>query len=179
MGDLVKVYRDYDIYVHTFWFTVVVDFAYIKPPIISFDIFDAIQPKFINKIYRVYKFGLTDAGLQKHYNGDQKAFIVDMLLKNMADEDEFVRNNIIGYVQNMTEFDIPEKNKKASNSNVSYRHPVINKLPGLQEMVKHPVNGCIDTLERVIIALNDYEKWTVNQIADWLDTLDIDLRIKL
>lgn len=34
----------------------------------------------------------------------------------------------------------------------------------------------LDTLDRIIICLNDSHKWTREQVADWLDTLDLDLR---
>lgn len=54
----------------------------------------------------------------------------------------------------------------------------VRELPGVNEMVKNPVTGDKMTLMRVIIYLNDNERWTREQIADWLDTLDIDLRFK-
>lgn len=63
----------------------------------------------------------------------------------------------------------------------SQRDPGVDKLPGLKEIVKHPANPEYNwaggdmkgygTLEKVIIDLNDREKWTVNQIADWLDSI--------
>lgn len=55
----------------------------------------------------------------------------------------------------------------------------VDELPGVREMVKHPVNGNTYTLETVIISLNDQHKWTREEIADWLDTLDIDLTFKV
>ncbi|URQ04714.1 hypothetical protein SEA_EMMA1919_108 [Streptomyces phage Emma1919] len=55
----------------------------------------------------------------------------------------------------------------------------VNLLPGVREKVKHPVTGSENTLERVIISLNDQHKWTREEIADWLDTLDIDLTFKV
>lgn len=33
-----------------------------------------------------------------------------------------------------------------------------------------------NSVQRVIIHLNDHDKWTREQIADWLDTIDLDLR---
>ena len=54
----------------------------------------------------------------------------------------------------------------------------VEELPGLDEMVKHPVDGRQGSLKHVIINLNDQHRWTREQIADWLDTLDIDLRFK-
>jgi hypothetical protein len=54
----------------------------------------------------------------------------------------------------------------------------VEQLPGLTEMVKHPVNGNKTTLQAVIIDLNDQCNWTREQVADWLETLDLDLRFK-
>lgn len=56
------------------------------------------------------------------------------------------------------------------------RHPSVSKLPGVTEMVKCPRRGTVHELEDVIIFLNDSAKWTRHQIADWLETLDLDLR---
>lgn len=50
-------------------------------------------------------------------------------------------------------------------------------LPALYERVKCPMS-CRrgdDELEAVIVHLNDYHKWTREAIADWLDTLNLDL----
>lgn len=54
----------------------------------------------------------------------------------------------------------------------------ISSLPGLNEIVKLPCNthDWNTTLDRAIMHLNDVDRWTREQIADWLDTLDIDLR---
>lgn len=49
-------------------------------------------------------------------------------------------------------------------------------LPALREYVKHPVTKNRDSLQRVIIDLNDTWKWPREKVADWLDTLDLDLR---
>lgn len=55
----------------------------------------------------------------------------------------------------------------------------VNQLPGLNKMVKHPVTGVTTTLQNVIITLNDKFRWTREKIADWLETLDIDLSFKV
>lgn len=73
------------------------------------------------------------------------------------------------------------------HQSASYRQPEIDRLPGLKEIVKHPANPDYEsagldqgygTLEYVIISLNDKHNWTRDQIADWLETLDIDLTFK-
>lgn len=53
-------------------------------------------------------------------------------------------------------------------------------LHGLNEYVKHPITNRFDkTVQSVIIDLNDGYKWSRERIADWLDTLDIDLTFKV
>lgn len=46
------------------------------------------------------------------------------------------------------------------------------QLPGMGQKEKHPVTSKIENLFNIIINLNDYHKWTREQIADWLETLD-------
>lgn len=55
----------------------------------------------------------------------------------------------------------------------------VKQLPALQEMVKNPVSGKTSTLKDVIISLNDNARWTREKIADWLETLDIDISFKV
>lgn len=56
--------------------------------------------------------------------------------------------------------------------------PEVKMLPGLMQKVKHPITGHVTYLRDIIISLNDGSQWTREQIADWLDTLDVDLRFK-
>lgn len=53
-------------------------------------------------------------------------------------------------------------------------------LPGLRTRVYCPANGNVDCeslqVSDQVIHLNDTHRWTREQIADWLDTLDVDLR---
>lgn len=60
----------------------------------------------------------------------------------------------------------------------NYRQPEVDILPGVNEVVKHPVTGDKRTIEYIIINLNDSHMWTRDQIADWLETLDVDLTFK-
>lgn len=64
-------------------------------------------------------------------------------------------------------------------------------LPDLNRPRKCPVQNCngvyLDTSGRIfrkpivllIVHLNDYHRWTREQVADWLETLDIDLAFKV
>jgi hypothetical protein len=49
-------------------------------------------------------------------------------------------------------------------------------LPDIRARVANPVSGLVYELSSVVIDLNDSRGWTREQIADWLDTLDLDLR---
>jgi len=53
-----------------------------------------------------------------------------------------------------------------------------NELPGVSEQVTHPVTKGVYRLSAVIMDLNDTHRWTREQIADWLETLDIDINFK-
>lgn len=49
---------------------------------------------------------------------------------------------------------------------------IVNKIDGINQIVKNPVNGKSQNLSSVIMDLNDTAGWSREQIADWLDTLD-------
>jgi hypothetical protein len=49
-------------------------------------------------------------------------------------------------------------------------------LPGINALVKHPVTGDHERVRSIIVNLNDGHRWSRERIADWLDTLDTDLR---
>lgn len=51
----------------------------------------------------------------------------------------------------------------------------VAKLPGVEEEVKHPITDRQKPLWNVIVDLNDRHGWSREQIADWLETLDIDI----
>lgn len=67
---------------------------------------------------------------------------------------------------------------KPLHSGSSMKDSRVDKLPGHDAMVKHPINGSMKTLFSIIIDLNDKYKWTREAIADWLDSLDVDLEFK-
>lgn len=45
-------------------------------------------------------------------------------------------------------------------------------LPGVDNIVKNPIDGTEARLWGIVIYLNDIERWTREQIADWIETLD-------
>jgi len=67
---------------------------------------------------------------------------------------------------------------KSGKKQQSIETQVDNTLPGLNEACVHPVTHEQTTVKYAIINLNDHHKWTREQVADWLETLDVDLRFK-
>ncbi len=55
---------------------------------------------------------------------------------------------------------------------------VVNTFPNIFKKVNCPACEISTALKYVIIHLNDNQKWTREAIADWLDTLDVDLLFK-
>lgn len=55
---------------------------------------------------------------------------------------------------------------------------IINRLPGVLETVPHPLTGDKAKIKDIIISLNDSHHWPRERVADWLETLDIDLRFR-
>jgi hypothetical protein len=53
------------------------------------------------------------------------------------------------------------------------------QLPGVEQIAVHPVAKNVNSIRNIIINLNDVHKWTREQIADWLDSLDVDLTFKV
>lgn len=47
-----------------------------------------------------------------------------------------------------------------------------SQIPGIDQIITHPVEGRHMVLRTAIMDLNDGYRWTREQIADWLDTLD-------
>lgn len=52
---------------------------------------------------------------------------------------------------------------------------VATVVPAMDELVRHPENGVELKLRDAIVSLNDQFRWSRERIADWLDTLDLDL----
>lgn len=58
-----------------------------------------------------------------------------------------------------------------------------HSLPGVREKVNapcdcHDLSGIQHTIRNIIMHLNDSHHWTRNAIADWLESLDVDLEFK-
>jgi hypothetical protein len=58
-------------------------------------------------------------------------------------------------------------------------HKGIDQLPALSEIVTNPVSKMRGALKSVIVNLNDAQGWTREQIADWVETLDIDISFRV
>lgn len=84
-------------------------------------------------------------------------------------------DNFLDYGDSM--INVIQENPYEGNSQI------VNKaFPVLQNMVAHPILReeplVRMPLQTVIISLNDQYKWSREQIADWLETLDVDIQIK-
>jgi hypothetical protein len=49
-------------------------------------------------------------------------------------------------------------------------------LPNVRAQVVHPTTGWTGALNSTIVELNDTQQWSRERIADWLESLDLDLR---
>lgn len=69
--------------------------------------------------------------------------------------------------------------KKKGKSNLSMVQEMAKHIPGIYEQVKCPVAECAskDPIYTLIQHLNDYHQWKREKIADWLETLDVDLTV--
>lgn len=70
--------------------------------------------------------------------------------------------------------------QKTLSKNPPAAASLATSLPGMDALVLHPDKDVAyeDHLYSIIIDLNDTCKWTREQIADWLETLDIDMEFK-
>lgn len=83
--------------------------------------------------------------------------------------------------------DVSELSGKAISHHTSQQNfsSLAKQLPGVNEIINYPCD-CFSYLElkptgtllAVIIHLNDEDKWARESVADWLDTLEIDLSFK-
>lgn len=96
-------------------------------------------------------------------------------------------DNFLDYGDSM--INVIQENPYEGNSQiVNKAFPVLQKMvahPMLREeqkMLAHPILReeplVRMPLQTVIISLNDQYKWSREQIADWLETLDVDIQIK-
>jgi hypothetical protein len=57
--------------------------------------------------------------------------------------------------------------------------PLVELCPAIEAEVKHPVSGIVMPLGFVIMNLNDHCGWDRGRVADWLETLDVDINIEV
>lgn len=58
---------------------------------------------------------------------------------------------------------------------------LLRYCPALEELVKFPAGTGkqVMSLESAIMRLNDIEEWTREEIADWLESLDLDITVNI
>lgn len=120
---------------------------------------------------------IANTGKQSHYSSQPYQYIDDWQSKN-----HYATGGIVMSSKGIKGpgFEIGPDDFHAGGwtDGGDYRQPEVDILPGVKETVKHPVTGGKGTIEAIIINLNDFHMWTRDQIADWLETLDIDLTFK-
>jgi len=125
--------------------------------------------KFLESLYKEHP-GLSHLWTQIRYNWQD--------MGQMSDQGVAWFNKIQGSSSSW----LPDKSNQHVGSKQIVSHTEdrrVRELPGLNEQVKHPESGKTTTVRAAIISLNDSYKWSREKIADWLDTLDIDLQFKV
>jgi len=78
---------------------------------------------------------------------------------------------------------LPTPSTSVGNSSFNPVQNLSRACPALNAMVTYPKGtareGQISQLYLVIQTLNDNDKWTREQIADWLETLDLDIGVQI
>lgn len=78
-----------------------------------------------------------------------------------------------------TGLDVTKPKQRQSVNGDDTRRVLRQSIPGFDKMtVKNPVTGDVQSLYGAIIYLNDNAGWSREQVADWLETLDLDLTIR-
>ncbi len=55
---------------------------------------------------------------------------------------------------------------------------LIEVIPALQQGASYPIEGSVSSLlpvSTIVLLLNDAARWSREEIADWLESLDLDL----
>ena len=61
---------------------------------------------------------------------------------------------------------------------INVKNTALDLVPGLSVKVKHPMTKVISPIHGIIVDLNENHDWTREEIADWLESLDVDLQFK-
>lgn len=108
----------------------------------------------------------------------------DYYMRRVVNVDVVKHKNLDKHIASLIPADLDEKYRESfewavrenylSLFSVHHSSPAdyAAQIPGLFVEVKNPVNGKCATIHDIIIELNDAHRWTRDQIADWLETLD-------
>lgn len=131
-----------------------------------------------------------------YYLDDDALDVYDLIIKPLKEdkvyEAKFHTGGIVGTTQALNglgaacksgAFSINEiKQALSVYQELSPIKELKSKCPGLRQVVKMPCSchsNKSSMLESLLIHLNDTVGWTREEIADWLDSLDIDLEVNL
>jgi hypothetical protein len=107
-------------------------------------------------------------------NISEAGMICELAKKISANYDKNLLQAVISYHESVNGL-IP-KGIIGQTTNVE---ELSKQLPGVEQIAVHPVAKNVNSIRNIIINLNDVHKWTREQIADWLDSLDVDLTFKV
>lgn len=115
---------------------------------------------------RLYNVRIVDERIDFH-------FIIDLDkttrkgINEFIEEHEgsFTREGVAVFKSALSRVALKNEKKETPGS-------LATQLPGIFNMVKHPVSGDSYTIYHAIMSLNDTHKWSRDQIADWIETLD-------
>ena len=109
---------------------------------------------------------LTNPRIHPLFDNAQILVAFEMALLDYEGPNEELKESINAY---FNEFEEEDKESR------EMRMLILDVFPNAKKVVKHPNQGYDATLVTIIISLNDVEGWTREDIADWLETLDLDL----
>lgn len=75
--------------------------------------------------------------------------------------------------------DFSKTQEDEASPELSEEPPEVVLLPGLDQIVWHPAQHEPCQLREAVISLNDSYGWSREKIADWLETLDVDITFKI
>lgn len=152
-------------------------------PVLDFDFPCKLVPSAREGHFHLY--------IDKEINAEQMGHLMDGLYKSGLIEEGFYNSyKVKGFTQVRTELAIAKKKQDIARKRKEEFAAIAAKPFGVgayqvfalmmsketqNKQVQHPLSSQKMRIMEAVIDLNDGHHWTFEQIADWLETLDIDL----
>lgn len=130
----------------------------------------------------VKTLSITEDFLHNAYSTEVVDVCIDYFMKAFAGDHQVPRQLLMSYFKTVASTSAPvpfHHNIGVAAAETPNFSAMSRRLPGMRELVKHPVEGGFARLYTVIISLNDKHLWPREKIADWLETLDVDLTFRM